>query len=69
MRKNTSNLKKKQKQSLEIGEKTIKEDINKPRRNMHGQVMRVEKIKTAWNWRTRKTWANYFKSKGFCLQV
>ena len=40
MRKNTSNLKKKQKQSLQIGEKTIKEDINKPRRNMDGQVMR-----------------------------
>ena len=47
MRKNTSNLKKKQKQSIQIGEKTIKEDINKPRRNMDGQVMRVEKIKTA----------------------
>ena len=40
MRKNTSNLKKKQKQSLQIGEKTIKEDVNKTRRNMDGQVTR-----------------------------
>ena len=40
MRKNTSNLKKKQKQSLQIGEKTIKEDVNKTRRNMDDQVTR-----------------------------
>ena len=40
MRKNTSNLKKKQKQSLQIGEKTIKEDINKPRRNIDDQETR-----------------------------
>ena len=40
MRKNTSYLKKKQKQSLYIEEKTIKEDIIKPRRNMDGQVTR-----------------------------
>lgn len=38
-------------------------DITKPRRNMDGQVREMEKIKTAWNWRTWK--ANYFKSNVF----
>ena len=68
MRSNTLTLHE-NKQSFRSEKKQLKRILINQEETWMTKKRGIEKIKTAWNWRTWKIWANYFKSKCFYLQV
>ena len=65
MRKNTSNLKKNKNKAFRSKKKQLKRILINREETWMARWRGMEMIKTAWNWRTWKIWADYFKLKGF----